>query len=384
MRHGIFVGLLLAIIGLSGNHLPAQAPVQVPKIPKEEPKFEWPREILGKNLDFWVRSMRESKDASTRDQAIRIIPLFGPDSRKAASANLLYALTKDPDINVRLTAIATVPLIGFDGAELEAGLTALTNMIKPGSGAANHTRYEVTQALGNCGPIAKRAIPTLVTNTIIDPTSWQNRKAAAEALGKLGQPTAAGEGPDIEAVKGLIKCLKTETSHQVRREAINSLMVLGPPTVEAVWRDLRSALEVSARDNDRSIVIWSHVVFLRSDFPVKPGDPHMAALTKLIHTTEQSHRIEAIQAIGVLGDEGRSRLNELIALAKSDKEEPAIIASALWAMSQMPCEATKILPIIDNFKRAPNELIKQAAETAYKTLTVKPEPEKKEVAPPKK
>src|SRR5580692_2934907 len=101
-RIGMFGILAMALAGICSVQTSAQA---TKGGAKDEPKIDWPKRIQGKTLETWVREMHESTDASTRDQAIRVIPLFGPDCRKAASANLLSAISTDPDLNVRLTAI---------------------------------------------------------------------------------------------------------------------------------------------------------------------------------------------------------------------------------------------------------------------------------------
>jgi len=382
MRRVIFLGLLLTAIGMMSHET---ATAQVLKTePKEEPKFEWPKEILGKNLELWVRTVKESQDASTRDQALRTLPMFGPDSRKLASANLINAFTKDPDINVRLTAIAMVPIIGFDEQYVDAGLNGLIAILKPGSGHANHTRYEVTMAIANSGPIAKRAIQTLADFTLRDPTSWQNRKAAALALGRIGAENQPGNGPDLAAVAALVKSLspQIETSHQVRREVVNSLMLLGPPVVEANWKALRLGLTGSFKDTDKSIALWARVVYLRTEQdPIKAADPNLVAIAAQLSNKEPSLRNEAVQAIGVLGEEGKSRLSELIAIAQNNSEETYIIATAVWAMGQMPSEAGKIIPIIDPMKRHVDEMVKAAAGNSYKMLTLK---DAKNEPPPKK
>ena len=196
--------------------------------------------ILGQFNDRFAQAPA-SLDASTREQAFATIPLFGPDCRKAAGPNLLYAIQHEKDVNVRLAAIAAVPIIGFEESLRQQAFTALTEILKRADVHPSHTRYEAAMALGNCGPVARDvALPVLIELTCRDFGSWQNRKAAAYALGRLGLST--GLGPDVRAINELIRMLQVDTSHVVRREAINSLLLLGPPYVEAPWRKLRETL----------------------------------------------------------------------------------------------------------------------------------------------
>src|SRR5688500_13499922 len=97
MRHVIVFGLFMLgmLIGVSSADLSAQVLKTEKKDPKgdakvdpkkEAPKeIEWPKKILGKTLDQWVKDMVGQKDASMRDFAIKTVSLFGPDARKAAS-----------------------------------------------------------------------------------------------------------------------------------------------------------------------------------------------------------------------------------------------------------------------------------------------------------
>ena len=85
----------------------------------------------------------------------------------------------------------------------------------------------------------------------------------------------------------------------------------------------------------------------------------------------------------MIGEEAKSRLPDLLAIAQGKNEEPIIIATALWTISQMPSESGKTLSIVDEFRRAENATIKQAAETAYKAITDVNDKDKK-IGPPKK
>lgn len=383
MRLIAFLGMMFVLFAALAEPSSAQTLKSDPKDPPKD-EIKWPKEIQGKSLELWVRTMRESKDASTRDQAIRIIPFFGPASRQAVGRNLIDVIKTDPDLNVSLTAVATIPLIGFDDQYVDEGISVLLGVLRSPT-AANHTKFETTMAIGSCGPIFKRAIPTIVEVTLIDQKSWQNRKAAATALGSLGQPTTKDDGPDPQAIRGLIRTLKFDTSHQVRREAINALMVLGPPKIEAIWKELRLALtEAWTKETDKSIALWARVAYVRTEQDlIKPTDPNLVAITKLLASPDQTLKQEAIQALGVIGEEAKSRVPELIAIVEGKNEEPIVIATAIWALSQIPSETAKTLPVINSFRRAQDNTIKAAAETAYRTLTDKPDPDKKKDAPPK-
>jgi HEAT repeat protein len=405
MRHVIVFGLLMLgmLIGVSAPELSGQVLKTEKKDPKVDPKKEaakepeWPKKILGKNLDQWVKEMvpLNQKDASMRDFAIKTVPLFGPDARKAASKNLIEALRNDPDINVKLTAISTVPLLGFDDRDMDDGLNALIAFIRVGTTASNHTRYEVTMALANCGPIAKRAIESLVATTLRDSSSWQNRKAACYALGRLGLPTPLPpdpiakkddppkmSGPDLAAVRALAdRLMLPDSSHQVRREAVQSLLLLGPPQNEPAWKHLREALTKASNDKvDPSTQIWARVCFIRTELDlIKSGDANLRAVVKFADHEEATVRLEAIQALGTIGNEAKSELGRLINLAtdpslakiedktmtQAERDKLLIASMAIWSLGQMTEEQKKVLPVLDELKRHPKDIIKNAAISAY-------------------
>jgi hypothetical protein len=400
-------GLLAAVMGLCAFHASAQvlktdkkyakdAKVEPKADPKEGPKIEWPKSIQGKNLDAWVKEI-SAKDASTREAAIRVLPLFGPDARKATSLILLNTIkSATEDVSVRMAAIEVVPLLGLEKSELDAGLDAMVSIIKPGSGFDRHFRMGTVAALGSCGPIARRAIPVIATGALRDTGSWQMRKVAAFALGRLGLPMKEDEGPDIKAVDPLSEALNLgDSSHLVRKEIINSLLVLGPPHVEASWKKERESLSKAMRDTDHVVAIWAHVVFIRTEQQlIKRDDKNLDAVARYLTNPDIALRIEALQALGTLGNEAKTRWQDIAsickdsadAVAKADKEKVrgedlALATTCLWALSRMPDETGKILPIVDGLKRHSHKAIENAAEEAYKILTQDP---KNPVIDPKK
>ena len=399
MRYRILMGFLLAILGVCSAQLSAQTlkvdpkkvdPKTEPKVdpkvdPKAEPKFEWPKKIADKDLAHYVKEMREAKDASTRDAAIHILPAFGPDATKAASVNLIHAMSLDTDVNVRLSAISTVPLIFFDTKDVDAGLNALVKIITPANGGSNQMKHAAAMALGGCGPLAKRAIPVLTDFTLKDVASWQNRKAAAFALARIGQLTGKDDGPDLKVVHALSLSLRTETSHMVRREIVNALMLLGPPRVEATWKEMRAALTyVAEKDTDRSVSIWARVALIRSEQDlITDKDPNLQVLVKLLSQSDPALKLEALQALASVGEEAKSRMGDILAFVNNEKEEPFIVATAIWVLSQMKSEANKLIPIIDPMQRHKDPFIKAAAEAAYRALTEKFDPDKKDPMPKK-
>ena len=375
MRHRISIALLLAIVGWPSAPLMAQ-------IPKAEPKRATPTAIMGKDLASFVKEMRESTDASARENAIRALPLFA-DARKAASANLLNAITSDADENVRIAAISIVPTVGFDTKEnVIAGFNALLKIIIPMNGESIRLRYEAIMAFANCGPSAMGAIPVLVEHSLKDATSWQNRKAAAYALGRLGLPFYEGDGPEVKAVHALAACLRTETAHQVRREAMNSLLMIGAPQATTTSRALREAITQAQKDADPVVVIWAHVISIRdAEEPIDAKNPDLLALMEFLTQPDPALKREALQALANVGQAAKYHLTELIAFIKNEKQDPVFVGMAIAVLERMPSERAKILPVIEPLTKHKDPTIKQAAEEARKVLTPRFEFKKDEKTP---
>jgi len=411
MRHFFLLGLMLALMaalsgGLSAQNLKNEpdSKVEPKKDAKEQKAPEWPKEVLGKKLDYWVKEISKSTDPSSRESAIRILPQFGPDARKTAGPALLNALTKDTDISVRMTALVTIPLVGLDDSNIDAGLNAMVALVKPGPSGAHdrHTKLEAISALSACGPIANRAsaIPALIEHACKDQYSWQVRKAGAAALASVGQPVAEmttpggkdspktpkegpapkspkeipksklqGAGPNLQAVTQLIRMLSplTEHSHLVRRQAISSLIALGPPHEEQTWKELRTALQAAMKDPDQSVSIWARVAFIQSELNEIKGDNlNLKYLVGSLLSKEidPAKRIEILQAIAALGDVAASQvIDELLALAQSidpeitkekmkelKGEDLALTLTAIQALANMPSQRSKSLPVLDKLE----------------------------------
>jgi hypothetical protein len=428
MRHLFILTFMLAGMIVFSDGLSAQALKNEPKPgaksdaadnkkekdkDKDPKKFEWPTEVLGKKLDYWVKEASKSPDPSNREAALRILPQFGPDARKTAGPVLLSAMTKDTDINVRLTALATVPLLGFDDANIEAGLNAMVALLKPSNLHDRFTRMEAVSALAACGPVANRAsaIPTLVEFTCKDPASWQLRKAAAAALASIGQPVmemetpkagkegpaakgkespkaklSHGKGPDSQAIKGLIKMLSplNEHSHEVRRQVITSMRSLGPPHDEAGWKEYRAALQAAQKDPDQSVSLWARVAYIEASLePIKGADLNLRFLVDSLKTSDPAKRIEIMTAIGALGDTASNQvIDEFIALATSipkdakpesiKGEDLMLTLTAIRAIGNMPSQMEKSMPVLDKLESTHKiDLIKEMAGFSKKLLVLR-------------
>src|SRR5262249_15960602 len=126
-------------------------------------------------------------------------------------------------------------------------------------------RYHGALALGRVGRDAKSAIPALLNN-IRNNQTWEIRKAAAGALGTIARPVKGDKNPPERTVVGALRHhLVNGVCAQVRLEAIQSLLLLGPPTDKPTKLGLTQDLQKVVRtDRDKSIRVWAQVAWMQN------------------------------------------------------------------------------------------------------------------------
>ena len=239
-----------SVVPPGGVNPPGVPPVMpkdvVPPLgPGKKEEDQYPKEIEEKTLNMWMNELRTSKDAQVREAAVRVVPLFGPRAiaLKATSELLLATLKTDPDLNVRLAALSVAPYMSYNQQEdplCNDRIDIVTRML---SSESLPVRYDATIAMAGIGPVAKKAIPQLVARTN-EPASWLTRKAAASALGSVGRGWVNPDNPADKvdpaelAVTALLNQVKADPSAAVRREAANSLILVGPVSAVQmkVWK----------------------------------------------------------------------------------------------------------------------------------------------------
>lgn len=339
-----------------------------PMPPKKDAAGNWPKEIGGKKLSQYVREMRENSDPAIREAAIRVLPAFGPDAQDMASKNLLYALTKDPDINVRLAAMSVVPVLGFDEPDVTEGLGAVFNYL---GSESSHIRYEACVIVAQIGPFPlarKNAIPKLIARGG-ETTSWRIRQAANVALGSVGRGITNPENPEQRidpeqpAVDALLRSLRSDSAAPVRREAANSLIAVGPVAAPQV-KNWRTSLETAIKtEKDKSVALWARVVLLKNDpLGIKANEAHLSVVSALLTADEAGGRLEACQALGVLGDDVRFKVKDLLDVITNPKEESEVVSAAIQAVSGMKSQAAITIPVLQKVKEThKNEDVRKLA-----------------------
>lgn len=358
----------LAIILFLFGFLAAPATGQPPKEkPKDNPKDvpTKPAQELsrgssfgGKNLDQWMQDLK-SKDPSTQENAIQTLKLYGHVAQEAVPE--LLKLTGHRDVSIRVNTAIALGVIGFDQADAEAGVAALTRLLGDSQAIV---RYQAARALGSIGPPAAASIPNLVLMARANEgsvQSWELRKAASYALGSVAVDRQLG--PDARAVNTLAGATN-DVSHQVRLEAILGLIVLGTPAKPADKLIVQRAAEARTKDPSKHVVIWAHMLLMRID---KVSDQHLAAIAKLLKSPEATVRSHVGRALGTVGPEAKSRISELVD-ALQDEQEPMPIYWIVWAMVQMGDPAPRAIKALEQLMSHREASVRNMAREALALL----------------
>jgi HEAT repeat protein len=354
--------------------------------PKNRPAGNWPKEINGKTVDDCVKEMRFNSDPAVRESAVRTLPLYGPVGRDKGADHLVYALTKDPDLNVKMTALSVAPtvLLYFADApdqQLTDGLAAFMRYL---DNESSHIRYEAVLACHAVGPYMKREQPGVVSKLTFkarDNGSWQLRRAAVGALAVIGQgtpPTAeGGKGvdPDKAVVTTLLNILRSDDCALVRRAAIDGLILVGP-VAQSQQTDWRKALDNVLKptgEKEKINQLWVRVLILRNDpNGLKGNEAHLNTVADALKAEDPVMRIEGCRALGVLGEEAKTKLQGLLDLMRDVKQPPEVLVAAMMAVTTMKSQDQIIMPVLQNVANTnPNLDLQKVAREAITALQKK-------------
>jgi HEAT repeat protein len=362
--------------------LPGGAPGVAPK----RDRNGYPKDINGKTVDDCVREMRMNSDPAIRESAVRTLPLYGPIGRDKGADHLIYALTKDPDFNVKMTALSVAPLVLVHYADapdqyVSDGLTAFMNYLDSDE---RHVRYEGVLAVSAVGPYMKKEKPSVMsrlTTRSKEAGSWQMRRAAVAAMASIGtgSPPAPGAtrgiDPDPTAVKALLDVLHKDNCALVRRAAIDALIVVGPVSAsqQAEWhKSLEGVFKLGA-EKEKINLLWVHALILRNDpNGLKGNEAHLNAVADGLKSDDKMMRYETCQAMNLLGEEGVSKLQGLLDLIQDPQQDPTVVAAAMMAAATMKSQMAIIQPVLQKAVLAhPNMDVRKVAGEALNALTKK-------------
>lgn len=336
-----------------------------PKDPKDKDKpFEWPKDVDGKNLAEYIKDF-DSKDPAVRESAAKVIPAFGPDSRKTASRGLVRLIT-DPDPGVRIAAITSVSTIGLETREEVQPAVNQLRLAMTTSGQGSVIKLYATRSIAAFGTDGMSAIGTLMEIST-DPW-WETRQGVANALGKLGGPQyddkpatdpAGRPIPKKPASEGAQRTLRTllqkDSCAQVRLEAAYALLAIGPPhpksgtpeEYKAMVKLNQDAITTAMKtEKDKAIQIWLHMLNIVYDD--NAVDTELPKIAGYLQMPDPLVRVHALNAIAIIGPRAK-----IVVAAVQDAlnyEEQPLVAAAVACLASIGKDAAPAIPELEKLK----------------------------------
>jgi HEAT repeat protein len=330
----------------------------------------YPTEVGGRKLEEWLKDI-ESPDPSVREGAIRVVVQFGPPARRAIPAlvrqcRILNDLSPQASAIIALSELVpqSQPSGGQPDGYTRDAVDALGQLMDSTQAII---RYRAATALAWIGPPARAALPKLIIR-IEDKYSFEIRKAVCGALGTVGRDEQGW--PILNALEALAKGAADRDSRDVRIEALQSIISLGPPYGGVPPPQLTAVLKQRlSAERDKAALIWVRVALMRLD-PPSVTDANITLISKQMFakpgvTLEQ--RVQAAKALGYMGAAGKPGLTDMIeALQKS--EEKVLTVQLCWSLARMGQYAERAIPALnqvrESYKDAKGDTEKWVSDSA--------------------
>jgi len=303
-------------------------------------------EALGKLVDKRaVDSLIATLKRSRRDVRRTAAKLLGKIGDKRAVDPLITAL-KDTNPYVQKAVAEALRILDWKPIDdhykvwllialqdweaiVNLGLPAVDPLITALKGSNTHVRRAAAEALGKLGD--KRAVDPLIA--ALKNSRGNVRKAAAEALGKLG---------DKRAVDPLIATLKGSNT-DVRKAAAEALVILGEPAMDPLITTLKDsncnvrkaaaeALRIlDWKPIDDHYKVWLLIALQDWEAIVNLGLPAVDPLIAALKGSNRDVRRAAAEALGKLGD--KRAADPLIATLKGSNTD--VLKAAAEALEKI-------------------------------------------------
>lgn len=387
----LLCGLLAA--AAPGQTDPKGKDKEPPKEPTKLPEPKWPTEIGGKTLDMVLKDVT-NPDPSVREYALKTLPGFGPDIRKACSKILLARMTAEKDPGVRLVVFDTAASLGLEDSELPDAVTVL-GTVADTAAPGGLARLHAVQTLGLLGPKAEKAISPLTGLVVADP-SYETRRSLANTLGRVGFNELSG--PNQKVLTTLAGVLAKDVSAAVRMEALQSLVLLGPPWAAKKANDkapqppidtkvagivaghMKARIgnpktKTPAQETDKQLEIWCRVVLMRFD-PAEINEGHMDAIARHLDPKgELGPKLQALQGLALFGEAAGKKVDDVVKLLK-DEVDPVVLNTTLGTLAAMGDKGKPAVPNLEEFdKRLVKLKEERMKEEGFKKLMASLKPE---------
>ena len=373
------LAVLLIVASPGFGQVPTPSPLGNPP-----GKPQYPGEIYGKDLTTWLRELKESTDPAVRESAVKVLPGFGPDARGPSLEPLLLALRSEPDPGIRVAIIDMLGVIGFTTQEEGKKITSALALEMVRLGPGSILRLHIVRSLTNFGPTAAASLPNLLD--IVKDPSWETRRAVAFALGRIGYPTVPERGPSERALGSLSGTLLKDSCSVVRLEAVQSLVLLGPPEYNRqlpqeypvkIKPFLDAATAAQKTEKDKSVQIWLMMLIMRYDGS-QLKDENIKLIVNHIDGADVAARLHALSAVGMLGEKAKPFIGKVTGVLTTN--DPPSIGAALSTLAALGDVARPALPELEKLKTdTKNEELKALVTQTISAILKQPPPAAKKM-----
>jgi hypothetical protein len=389
LRGAFVVLLVILIVAVVGAHTRAQPTVPVraqpdkkepdKKEPTKPPEIKWPTDINGKTITDVMKDL-DDPDPVNREFAARSLPLFGPPAQKEKVSKLLIKHMKsehEKDPGVRVAVFSAVGQIQFENKVDNKDALDLLALIVDTNPPSSSTRLAAIQTIAMFGPKGEPAIPKLSGLALSDP-SYEVRRNIALTLGRVGFNETTG--PNMLALTKLADKLAGDPSAAVRMEALQSLVILGPP-----WKDIKKegAMQpppidtksaviiikhmkdrvgdphakppVAGKEKDKQVEIWARLVLMRFD-PGEVNDDNLDAFANFLTGAEVGVKAQALQALSLVGETAGKKVMNVVRVME-DKAVP--LQLTLVSIQTLAAMGAGAKPALPNMKKMLDEKKKE-------------------------
>jgi hypothetical protein len=367
--------------------------------PKESRKFK----VGGKNFDEWAKDLRNS-DPAIVENAIRTVVLYG-DLAKGEALEIIVAKLNprkynNLDTSIKVNVLIAIGIIGVDSTTSDDAVDALIRALTDEQAIV---RFHAALTLGAIGHDGAKATDKLLLK-MKDPSTWEVRKACARALASVATPFKETKFPESRVIEGLRHRAFWDPCFQVRLEALQSLIVLGPPggTPTEQGRFIDSLKTIAKREyfnrdrkekEDKTVRLWADVAVMRMERAVvkekeKFQKGHAKRLDDIGNRLTDpilGVKCQAARAIGQMGPYAKSQVERLADILGEEKD-PIMIGWTVWALANIGKAAKPAIPALEKlYKSSKDEGFKLTVEDAIKHIrsTGAVIPTKKETKPAK-
>jgi HEAT repeat protein len=286
-----------------------------------------------------IAALQGDRSADVRISAARSLGRF-QTGRDAATLALLRALQADEPL-VRDACVAALQAASPVRGERRSA-EIVSALMEALASRECRVRYLAAAILGEIGPGAAAAVPTLIgmlrepadpemVRGRIDPGSWDPAGQAAWALGRVGPGTPrAGE-----VVRALAEVIGAPGLGRRRAMAADALSRFDPGQIEPTLPILLAVLEETVGEIGPPAPSVCAAVGQTAAATARSSDA-VASLTKALDSGWEYTRCEAARALAAFGHRAREAVPRLQALATGDKDQLVrdAAASALPTIGQ--------------------------------------------------